>query len=91
MTERIERLKGTVEELERELRELETLEPASREVLERALLDIQAALANDAAARLTSGTVTQRFQNAAREFESSHPTLSGVLERVIDALGQWGI
>lgn len=89
--QRLEQLRATVRELEQELSEVDSLDPATRQVLSQAAREIQAALGANASAPLSTPGITQRLRDAAAEFESSHPTLSGVLERVVDALGQLGI
>ena len=38
-----------------------------------------------------SDTVIDRLKHAAHQFENSHPTLTGLLSRLIDGLGQMGI
>jgi hypothetical protein len=38
-----------------------------------------------------SETVIDRLKHAAHQFENSHPTLTGILSRLIDGLGQMGI
>lgn len=95
MNERLEHLRATVRELERELTEVESLDADTRQALAQAAADIHAALGQSAPAAtdesLNAPGVTQKLRDVAAEFESSHPTLAGVLERVIDALGQFGI
>jgi len=91
MNERLEQLRATVRELEHELSEVDSLDPATRQVLSQAAHEIQQALGASAPETLSSPGITQRLRDAAAEFETTHPTLSGVLERVIDALGQIGI
>jgi hypothetical protein len=39
----------------------------------------------------SSDTVIDRLNHAAQQFENSHPTLTGILSRLIDGLGQMGI
>lgn len=92
MAERTERLRHTLQELEAELSSLDSLDDETRQVLETALEDISVAL------RKTGSTdpdhhdsVVHRLQEAAEGFETSHPTLFGVVQRMIDALGQMGI
>ncbi len=36
-------------------------------------------------------SLIERLSSAAHQFESSHPTLTGILSRLIDGLGQMGI
>ncbi|MCL4201321.1 MAG: DUF4404 family protein [Pirellulaceae bacterium] len=106
MPDSIEKLKAIVRELETELHGLPTLDEQAAEVLQEAIREIQSALLSrqQAAARHgetdlaaedaeteSSGSLTDRLNQAAREFEGSHPTLTGILSRLIDGLGQMGI
>ena len=90
MPERIEKLKATISELESELESLESIDPETRDVLEEAMQDIQTALDKDVD-QLEHDSLATRLKEAAEEFESSHPTLFGVVTRMIDTLGQMGI
>ena len=89
MPERKEKLRETLEELEAELQSLESLDPETRDMLAEAAADIQAALHKDDAAE--HHTISERLRDTVQEFEADHPTLAGVLNRLIDGLGQMGI
>jgi chromosome segregation ATPase len=91
MPERIAKLKATVKELEAELASLETIDPETRAALEEAALEIQAALRGENALQMETHHFADRLHEAATRFESSHPTLFGVVSRTIDAIGQMGI
>lgn len=91
MSEHMEKLKTTVAELEEELRSLETLDDETCEVLEEALREIQAALNPDETAELEAESLMDRLNDATHDFEGSHPTLTGIISRLIDGLGQMGI
>lgn len=91
MPERLERLRTTIHELEAELSDLSTLDPESRQLLMEVSSEIQAALKKGDPASFSPKTLTERLDNATQSFEASHPTLAGVVHRVVDALGQWGI
>ena len=97
MPHRIENLRATLQELETELASVEALDDESREMLQTAAAEIQAALAvdeSDAAetsASEASSTWTDRLYNVAGDFEQSHPTLSRLVGNVASALAQWGI
>jgi chromosome segregation ATPase len=91
MSEHVEKLKVTVAELEEELRSLETLDDETCEVLEEALREIQTALNPDEPAELEAESLMDRLNDATLEFEGSHPTLTGIISRLIDGLGQMGI
>lgn len=91
MSEHVEKLKATVAELEEELRSLEALDDETSEVLEEALREIQAALSPDKSTELEAESLMDRLNDATLEFEGSHPTLAGIIGRLIDGLGQMGI
>jgi len=91
MSEQAEKLKATVTELEEELQSLETLDDEAREVLEVALREIQAALSEEESAELEAESLMDRLNDATHDFEGSHPTLTGIIGRLIDGLGQMGI
>lgn len=91
MTEHHEKIRATVTELEAELRQLESVDAETRAVLKGALQEILEALQADETEGLECGSVTDRLGQAAREFEGSHPTVSGIIGRLVDGLGQMGI
>jgi hypothetical protein len=105
MPEQIEKLKSVVRELENELRALPAVDEQASEVLQEALREIQSVLLSrqggPAAAAADSPieqaeseeaeSVMDRLRHAAHQFEGSHPTLTGLLSRLIDGLGQMGI
>ena len=90
MPERIEKLRARVAELEAELASLPEIDDEAREVLTEAVTEIQTAL-QKSPGDIEHHTLTERLRDAAKEFESSHPTLFGVVSRTIDALAQMGI
>ncbi|MEX0820167.1 MAG: DUF4404 family protein [Pirellulaceae bacterium] len=90
MPERIEKLRATVAELEAELATLSELDDSTRELLEETVSDLQATLSKQPA-EIEHQSVSERLQEAAKAFETSHPTLYGVVSRTIDALAQMGI
>lgn len=83
-----ERLKATVDELRRELADVDQLDPAVRSQLSAALHDIQTALASKGA---PGESLLQRLRDAAHDFEESHPALAGNVGSLIDALARMGI
>ncbi len=91
MPERIAKLKATIAELEAELEALESVDQETRAVLEEALRDINAALRKQAHDELGDHSLSGRLRHAAESLESSHPTLFGIVSRIIDGLGQMGI
>jgi hypothetical protein len=92
MADRIEKLRSTVQELEAELAALQTLDDETRSVLESVLVEIGEVLKKQSSADgPRHASIAAKLQDAAGEFESSHPTLFGIVSRAIDALGQMGI
>ena len=90
MTENIEQLRTTLRDLEAELASLETLDEETRAMLQEVAGEIQAVLATRTATQ-PPGHVRGRLRDAIDQFETSHPTLTGVLSRLVDTLGQMGI
>lgn len=91
MAERLDKLRAAVEELERELHSLDEVDPEARRILEEARHEIQDALARQEPDRLESGALQGRLETMAQRFEATHPTLAGVLERMVNGLAQLGI
>ena len=90
MPERIEKLRATIEELESELASLSEIDDETREVLKEAVSEIQTAL-KQTPSEIEHQSLADHLKDAAEDFESSHPTLFGIVRRTIDALGQMGI
>ena len=90
MPERIEKLRATVAELEAELASLSELDDQTRVLLEQALSELQATLSKQPA-EIEHHSLSERLKETAEAFESSHPTLYGIVSRTIDALAQMGI
>lgn len=93
MSERLEKLRATLHELEGELRELDAsdkLDDSIRELMAEAALEIATVLTRGARTN-----ETDRVEGSLRErlvdFEASHPQLAMVIGRLIDGLGQLGI
>jgi hypothetical protein len=92
MDENSQRLRATITELERELRGGHPVDAETRAMLLEAVEEIQAALhASTAPATSEPHTLGERLNQAAAGFDASHPTLAGLLRRVVDALSQLGI
>jgi len=88
------KLKQAVEALHDELAGLDPADSEVRTLLAEALNDLQATLARQqsgAAPAPSEEGLTARLAASAREFEESHPQLSGLLGSVIDALSRMGI
>jgi ABC-type transporter Mla subunit MlaD len=91
-----DKLKQTLSELHAELAGARKVDPATRKLLADALADIQEALAAAESASADERPtppegIAERLQSAATKFETTHPTLAGLLERLTDLLSAAGI
>jgi len=91
MSEQVERLRATLRELEQELRAVDTLDVETRRLLEDALVDIDAKISEPRSESRDDELLSHRLSGAAERFESTHPTLFGVLTRLADGLARMGI
>lgn len=91
MTEQIERLRATIRELEDELRDIDALDLETRLLLEEALRDIDAKIQGPLSEPRDEDLLSDRVSGAAEHFETTHPTLFGVLTRLADGLARMGI
>lgn len=91
MPNRIEKLRAAIHELERELQSVESLDERTRQTLEDAVGEIQSALHEEDTSQLEEPGIRSRLDEALQDFEASHPTLAGLLSRIVDMLGQIGI
>ncbi len=100
MSQRFEKLKTAIAEVKQELSSATTLDDATRHALEGALEEAlkQANQDPQAESGLQEGadqfepeSLIERLQATEENFQVSHPTLSGVVLRMIDALAQLGI
>lgn len=90
MPDRIDKLRGTLAELEAELRDIDQLDEPTREMLAEAADEIAAILRRGERTERT-GHVESTLQGRLAEFEASHPQVAILLHRLIDGLGQLGI
>jgi Domain of unknown function (DUF4404) len=90
MPDRLDKLRATLAELEAELRELDSIDDATRDVLADAAAEIATTLRRGKRSAETKQTETSLRGHLA-DFEASHPQLAGILTRLIDGLGQLGI
>ncbi len=82
-------LRETLEELHEQLESAESIDPALQEPLTEILEDVRAALArSDTSAH--SGFVAL-LEQSALEFEATHPTIAGAINRLTHALSSMGI
>ena len=92
MSEKSEKLREMVRELEAELDSLDSVDEESRLVLEEALGEILEKLVDDQVSRDDSDEpLGDRLAAATEHWEAKHPQLTNLLERVIAGLNQLGI
>ena len=97
MEDHLQDLRVKLAELQTKLATADRLDPNDRELLEEVVADIQQALAaqrgkappNQPAP--AAGSLIERLAATTRNFEETHPTLSGAVGSVIDALSRMGI
>jgi phosphoglycerate-specific signal transduction histidine kinase len=87
----IEKLRTTVSELEQVLRGIKSLDKESRQALEQAVQEIRAALQQETQSEADRQSLVERLRESVERFESTHPSLTAVLGRLIDGLAQMGI
>ncbi len=86
-------LRERLEQLHEELESTDSVETDARELLGSLLADIQSLLdrSSDADAAHTPSSLSKRLEATRREWETSHPTLSAAVGRVMDTLSNMGI
>jgi len=90
MADRLEKLRATLNELDVELRSVESLDDATREELAQAAAEIAASLRRGKRSEQMQ-QVEDSLQNRLVEFEASYPQLAGIVTRLLDGLAQLGI
>lgn len=91
MPERTERLKVTLDELRKELDQAEGLDDDERRLLESAVDDLRRRLGDEREREGDYGPVVEQLEALEGRFQIRHPTLSGLILRLVDTLGQLGI
>ena len=91
MSEQIDNLRATLEELQEELRSVESLDPETRKVIEEAVDKIESALHDEDVEAMEHQSLIEQFREATEEFEKSHPGLTRIVGNLMDGLGQMGI
>jgi hypothetical protein len=93
MSDKLERLRAALADLDRQLRDLDNLDPETRAMLQDAANEISTKLDRAEAAEGDDGTAESKgvLEEKVLEFEASHPEVSLALSRFIDMLGQIGI
>jgi hypothetical protein len=92
VTGRLDNLRKLLAELEDELDRVEELDDATRDRLTKVRGEIQESLDREEhPSDWQPEAIVERLTEATYEFSASHPTLSGIVRRLVDALGQMGI
>ena len=91
MSEQFEKLRATITDLELELSQLDSFDADTRRLLEDAMAEIQAAIHKQDATHLQPHFLSGRLASAAERFETTHPTLFGIVSRIVEGLAQMGI
>lgn len=91
MHEQHEKLRATIKELEAELHLLGAVDTETRGLLEEALAEIEAKIHRRSAEQQAHDLLSHRLSGTAERFETTHPTLFGLMTRLADALAQLGI
>jgi signal transduction histidine kinase len=86
-----EQLGNRIQELLDELEKVEPADSAARDRLAQVLHDIRTVVAESEPQSDEHESLRERFDEAARQFEKSHPTLTAVVGRVADSLANLGI
>ena len=91
MPENLSKLKSLIQELEQELSKLDTQDEEANELLQQASEEIDQAIHRDDPHSWSSSQVADQLKGRLEEFESRHPTMTAVVNRIAEALGQLGI
>lgn len=87
-----DQLRQRIQELLDELEQIDTQDAAAREHLAHVLRDIREAVeAPDEAAPDQGESLIDRLNDATRQFEESHPTLTAMVGRLAESLSNLGI
>jgi hypothetical protein len=90
MSDRLDKLRATLSELDAELRSIDTLDDKTREELAAAAAEIAASLRRGKRSDQTR-QVEDSLQSRLADFEASYPQLAGIVTRLLDGLAQLGI
>ncbi len=85
-------LRDTLDQLHAEIRQVDTVDDATRAVLLDLIADIQALMERpDAMAAQHVHPLRERLRNNVTYFEITHPRLSASISQALDALVQLGV
>jgi hypothetical protein len=90
MPEHREKLRTTLLELESELREVDSLDTDARALLAEVAREIEVLLERTEP-HPAPAPLQDRLLDSLEQFEVAHPTLAGIVRRLVDGLGQLGI
>lgn len=86
-----EELKRQVDELHKELEKAQTLAPEERDMFGHLMSEMVLIAQGQNKADTDSETLREKLEHKASDFDSSHPSLAGVIRQVLEALGKMGI
>jgi hypothetical protein len=85
-------LRDTLDQLHAEIRQIDTVDDATRGALQELMADIQSLMERPGAATLPHDQpLRERLRNHVTYFEITHPRLSASISRALDALVQLGV
>lgn len=82
-----QKLKTLLSELHTELKQQESLDDESLNLLKQVITDAEA-IGNDAS---QTEALQDKIQQQALQFEQDHPTLAEILRQIMDTLGRIGV
>ena len=92
MDEHNRQLREQLERLDAELRSIDSVDDASREVLHRVQEDVQDLLSRSGEAIPQHDvSITERLRQGIQHFEVTHPNLVAMMEQVVHTLSEMGI
>jgi uncharacterized protein DUF4404 len=91
MADEHDKLRETLHQLQRQLDDVRKLDPAVAQQLDATIAEAKAALAGAPIQPAKHQSIIQRLSDAVLRYEASHPSLSGNLGSIVDALGRMGI
>ena len=90
MSDRLEKIRRALAELQEELGQLGSIDEPTRDALANAAADIADTLRQGKRSAKTQIAETS-LRDQLAEFEASHPQLAGILTRLLDGLAQLGM
>lgn len=91
MTDSTKTLRDTLVQLHEQLRDTRDINDETRVLLLEVIEDIHALVGGAPTSADGHGSLIMRLRAAEHSFEATHPTLAGVINGLIDILGQMGI